>query len=448
MEEVASSGNTMTINHAKEGVINILLTVWDVICNFVYDYKIVISVFAIVLLLASRFIIANALRVNRNDKRDWIIWGILMFVQLIDAIFVKYKPAWLVVQITVIAFVIFYIMLIDNSRQVKSTIYSSNIIYEDNSDKYGESDAELEKVKKARDGKIKRRWAKSGTHKKYGIPVFTTKYIFRVSTMATEEQLSKCVSYLNRYYDEYNWMKNKQQNGVKVEIVAELKTNTIMSIDFNKEISDELDWYVVPLGAIDVSNKKTAEESPYVWMMHDPKKEGRSYDCLKKTKTYPPAPQGFIVGQTGGGKSVLINTIIAHFINKAKQSRQTELYLCDAKHVEFAPYECLEEVAGCAFNLEDAVDVSNRFVKAMLDRNDYMARDGIKDIPLDGHVQLQKSIDINGHIIANTEIIEYKTSDGKIHKDYALNLKDKEDIIEVNIPDNQEEEEDDDGPRW
>lgn len=179
-------------------------------------------------------------------------------------------------------------------------------------------------------------------------------------------------------------------------------------------------------------------------MMHDPKTEGKQYQALAKTQTFATAPQAFIVGSTGGGKSVLLNTIIAHFVNKAKQDSQTELYLADAKRVEFRPYESLEEVAGVAVTIDECRDLLNKFREKMYERNQMMEKEGIKNIPLDGKIQLKQHIDINGHLIFGNEVIEFKTTDGQVCKDYAMNLNGRTDIAEINIPEPVEEEEDDD----
>lgn len=185
-------------------------------------------------------------------------------------------------------------------------------------------------------------------------------------------------------------------------------------------------------------------------MIHDPKTEGKTFPVLAKTQTFPAAPQAFVVGSTGGGKSVLLNTMIAHLVNKGKQEHQAELYLVDPKRVEFRCYESLKEVEQVAVTLDEALELTNKFREKMLDRNEMMEKEGIKNIPLDGKVSLKRHIDINGKLFFGNEVVEFKTTDGQIVKDYALNLKDRTDIAEVNMPDPEpeEKEEDNGGFGW
>lgn len=136
---------------------------------------------------------------------------------------------------------------------------------------------------------------------------------------------------------------------------------------------------------------------------------------------------------------MLVNTIIAHFVNRAKMDRQTELYLCHAKRVEFKPYESLKEVKQVAVTLNDAVKLTDSFCKEMHQRNEMMEKEGIKNIPLDGHIKLNRTINIYGHLIYGSDIIEFKTKDGKVHKDRAIYLDGRDDIAEVNIPEPKEE---------
>ena len=418
--------------------------------EYVFRNKLFIFIPILLIILFFRIAMANIIHVKRHDKLDWAVFGVILVVHLVS-FFIAVPWIWAIVELVLMLFMFLWLVIFDKSRVVKTVIYSNNIIYEDNSEKFDKgNDNEIKEMIKRRDAAILRRFTFSMAHMKLGVPVLVTKYIFKVSPMATEEQLAKAISYLNRFYDDYNWRKQKSANGIKYEFTAELKVNKIMAVPFDKQTSDELDWYVVPFGAIDVSTKQNAKDTPYVWMMQDPKKEGKSYKCLEKTKLFSPAPHAFIVGQTGGGKSVLLNTMIAHWVNKAKQDRQTELYLCDAKRVEFRPYESLEEVAGVAVTLQEAVDLTDNFVEEMLQRNAMMEKEGIKDIPLDGHIKLNRSININGHIIYGSDIIEFKTKDGKLHRDRALNLEGRDDIAEVNIPDNKAngEKEDDNDFGW
>lgn len=413
---------------------------------YIFAYKNIMFCIWMLLILVFRFLMANIIHVKRHDKLDWGVFGFLVLLQ-ITSYFIAISWIWLTVELSILLFMFLWLVIFDKTRFIKTVIYSNNILFEDRSDSKqstSKEQGEIKEMVKRRDAAIVRRFTKSRAHIKCGVPVLVTKFIFKVSPMATEEQLAKAVSYLNRFCDEYNWRKQKSANGIKYEFTAEVKVNRIMSIGFDKSISDALDWYVVPVGAIDVSDKQTAKDTPYVWMMHDPKTEGKSYDVLNKTKLFTPGPQAFVVGQTGGGKSVLLNSVLAHWINKSKTDRQVQLYLCDAKRVEFKPYESLEEVEQVAVTLEEAVDLTNGFCEEMHQRNEMMQKEGIKKIPLDGHIKFNRSININGHIIYGSDIIEFKTTDGKMHRDRAMNLAVREDIAEVNIPEQKAEEEQED----
>jgi hypothetical protein len=111
------------------------------------------------------------------------------------------------------------------------------------------------------------------------------------------------------------------------------------------------------------------------------------------------------------------------------------LYLADAKRVEFRPYESLEEVEGVAVTLEEAVALTDNFVKEMEDRNIIMEQDGAKNLPLNGKVHLKKFVAINGKLVHGDIPVEFKTSDGVTRKDRAKALLERNDVVEVNIPD-------------
>lgn len=412
------------------------------VLNVLFQHKVLVALILLILLVCWRFLKANVLYVRRHDKADWITFGVLVGLSAIS-IFIKVIDRWAVVVAAVIVYSLLSLIISDKTRQVRSTIYSGSIVYEDNSDKNERGkggDSELNEARKRREMRISRTWSPSRMSIKMGMPIFSIKFSFRQSTTATEEQLAQCLSKLSKYYTEYDWYKQRSKSGVKYEFLAVLKVNKIRSIGFDKSISDELPWYVVPVGAIDASSKQTAKDTVMVWQIQDARKEGKAFDLLKRTTLLSPSPHAFVVGQTGGGKSSLVNTMLGHWINKAKDSRETVLYLADAKKVEFTPYESLEEVADVVTTLDDAVDLTNHFCDLMMERQELMAKEGIKDIPLDGHVKLNKYININGHFFYGNTVLEYRDLDGNIKKDYALNLDGRTDISEINIPDNTEED--------
>ena len=404
----------------------------------IFAYKLLVSIPLAVLVIFWRFVLANIIHVKRHDKQDWIVWGIVFALQIATC-FIAVPSIWGIVQFLILAFIVAYTLFFDKARKIRSIIYNSNVIYTEH-EKEGKQETELKKFMRKQDNKIVRRFSIARTHMKMGIPVLYCKFVFKVNPTASEEELSRVVAHFNRFFDGYNWRRQKASNGIKYEFACEAKIDKVNIVPFNKKLSDALEWYSVPMGAVDVSTKQTIEETPYIWLMHDPKTEGKHFRELDKTRLFTPSPMAFIAGSTGGGKSVCVNGIIAHFVNKAKQDRQTELYLCDAKQVEFKPYEALEEVKQVALKLEDAVKLTDEFCKQMHMRNTMMSKEGIDKIPLNGHIKLKRNININGTIIYGSDIIEFKTQDGKIHKDRALNLDGRTDIIEINMPEPEKPE--------
>lgn len=134
--------------------------------------------------------------------------------------------------------------------------------------------------------------------------------------------------------------------------------------------------------------------------------------------------------------SVLLNTIIAHFVNK----KCVDLYLSDPKGgVEFGPYEDLPEVKGLAKNLPDSVEVFKLFKYTMDQRYVMMDKLGIKNIPLDNMVDLGDAISIDGNIYKSNEQIKVKIN-GKEKLINAVDVKTAicNGKIEFLIPENQQ----------
>ena len=423
-----------------------LNTALSFVANTAFEYKLQVVIAVGVLTLVYRVILANLMYVRRKDKIDWAIFGVCFVLNIVNY-FVVIPAIWLVAELAILGFMFAYAYIRDRAGYVRSTIYEGGIIFDDKSDQYdnnkGEGASELKERKKYKDTRIKRRWSADRLHFICGMPVFAVNFVFKTSTTATVEQKSKVVANLNQYFDEYNFSDTRTKGGIRTKITAEVVVNKIRAIPFDVEVSNQLDWCIVPLGATDIANAKTIRDTPYVWTIHDPKKEGKTFDCLKNTKTYPPSPHCYVVGQTGGGKSVLVNNMLAHWINKAKQDKQTELYLCDAKRVEFKPYVSLEEVAGVAFTLQEAVDLTNDFVAEMIRRNDIMAKEGGRSLPLNGHTTYTRHIEINGKTVYGMDVVEFRTEEGgPIQRDRAMNLNGRTDIVEINIPEPKVEEED------
>lgn len=418
--------------------------------DYIYEYKLIIFIISLLFLIFFRLAMSNILylKENRNDKSFWVIWGVIAAFQIIS-FFIQIHWLWLVIQVLIWCICLGYLYIFDGKRQAITTIYQGGVVFEDTSDRHdgNRGDSEAKQARKDREQRVKRTWCKDRVSWKYGVPIFTMKFTFKLSPTIQVDQTSKVIKNLNDFYSFYDW--TGARNNDKYSLTASAKSNKINSVNFDKELSDALPWYIVPCGVIDTSTKQTQKETPFVWEMHDPKTEGKSFEELKKTKILGKAPMGFIIGATGGGKSVLLNTIIAHWINKGKQERQTELYLADAKQMEFKAYEGLEEIAGVAVTLEDAVELLREFDEEMTKRNNMMAAEGTNKLPLDGKFKLRKHVNINGQVIPKKEVLEVKLEDGTIKKMRAIDLVGRTDISEINLKaDEVEDEDDEDDDLW
>lgn len=425
---------------------------WNIVASALYSFILPITIATLVFLVMYRIVMANLLYIERNEKAQWIYWGFLVvyeFTLFAVALLVIPIPSyWLIAQVALFLLCFIWVIIFDQPRQMRDLIYRGSLVNDDQSDRYSgnKENNELKEARKAREAKIRRIYSRDNMQWKAKVPVFSIIFRFRLSPSATPEQEAKVASQAGKYYSNYDFRYIRK--GKFFEISASVQVDSIKAVPFDVKLSDALDWYVVPCGVIDASSEKSATMTPYVWMMHDPKTEKKSYPELKYTTLQTAAPQGFIIGQTGGGKSVLLNTLIAHWVNKAKKTKQTRLFLADAKMVEFEPYKKIKEVEQVAQSLEELVDVTDMFCEKMHERNRMMAAEGLKKIPLDGKVVLKKHIDINGHIIPLTDVLEVKMNDGSIKKMRAFELKGRTDIAEINIPEPEKEEEEESGFSW
>lgn len=123
----------------------------------------------------------------------------------IITVFIKPPSIWLFAELFLFVAMIGYALLMDKTRQLKTTVYSNNLVYEDTSDKYEDKEKNEKKEKtRMHDGKISRYFSASRMHMILGVPVFMNKFVFRISTTSTQEQISKMVKQLSDYYNEYN----------------------------------------------------------------------------------------------------------------------------------------------------------------------------------------------------------------------------------------------------
>lgn len=139
--------------------------------------------------------------------------------------------------------------------------------------------------------------------------------------------------------------------------------------------------------------------------------------------------------------SSLLKVFLSHFVPIAKKDKSFKIYLADGKSVEFTPFKELEEVSSVTTTLEDLAKQTDEFVAEMLHMEHCMGVEGnMNQLPLDNHINLKKTVILNGHMFLNDEEFEYKDLQGNIKKDKAVNLVGRDDISEINIPDFAPEE--------
>lgn len=210
------------------------------------------------------------------------------------------------------------------------------------------------------------------------------------------------------------------------------------------ELSDKLPWYVIPLGRTAIMQPEEESEwhqeimvkvfrgTPYFWLLHDPRTEGKIFDCLGDGEFYNARPHCFVYGQSGSGKTNLVNNMIIHLVNKANKGEAVELFLTDCKQTSFSQLDVVEGVETISKNTDEVLKVTNYLVSEIHKRNIFMRDEGLQCLPLDGKVDLKNHVNVNGELYYLGESVIYKTSDGKIHKELASKLlEDKDSVIEI-----------------
>lgn len=425
------------------------------LCLLLFQHKMLISGISVILVLLYRIILANFLwkdiKASQLSKRLWIAWGILFAVQVI--VFFISNPAelWLGCQV-VIWLVILLTWSFFRGRQIriaKDMFEELNVIISEDRNKTDENNNKVETVKHS--------YSFKKTHIVKGIPMFAHKFRFRYSPQAEEGQFAKMIERFNTYYNDYNW--ERVTKGNRMYVIGDIKGAKNLVVKTPAELHDELPWYLVPVGAIDVSTKQTVAETPYIWRVQDPGKEGATFKCMTKTKQFPRAPQGMVVGSTGGGKSSLVNTIISHWMYRAREYGEVELYLADAKEMEFKPYKNSKEVKVVATTLKSAVKMLEEFVRLMKLRNKALSYEGLNDLPLDGRMTFKHLVRVNDSFVPDEYEFECKLTNGELANIKAVDLMGRTDVEFINVPqtaeeifgsedDDDEEEEEDSRGAW
>lgn len=116
--------------------------------------------------------------------------------------------------------------------------------------------------------------------------------------------------------------------------------------------------------------------------------------------------------------SVFLNSVIAHFVN----SGGVELYLADPKMTEFKPFTDLPEVKKIALTLEEAASVFTDFQFEMKKRYKAMSTLGIRNIPLDGKVNIDGFVSVKGLTFREDEMVQIYESGSPTKQVLATDL--------------------------
>lgn len=285
-------------------LLDVLKNSFVVLSVFIEPYKSVILAIEIIYLLIMRVAIENQVQIKHHFKFNWGLFAASILL-LILAYFIKIPS--LSTTMFIIPVIIWIIYFLYNSKNgsyaAKAVIRSGSVVYEQN---YTEPTAfdkfmngENAEGKEQKRESIRRILSTKKMQWRYGIPIFSNIYKWKMSATATNEQFSRVVSQLMKFYPEYVWTGNR--HGKFYQIMGAPTQVKAMIVPFDKAISDELPWYIIPLGCRDTSSKKAAHQTPYVWELH---KDEIDHKCLSRIVRLDNAPMGFVVGATGGGKAL------------------------------------------------------------------------------------------------------------------------------------------------
>lgn len=281
-----------------------------------------LSVGFLVMLVWFRVWLTTTIRIEPNEKTNWILWGIPTAV---------FGVAWLlpssliltIAEVVVAAYcgVVRWYIKRQGSDAIKSLILSSNVVFGDDE---GEGKNDEEKGGKGRSRESARRkvikvaWGVKQMSWKSGVvPAFSTVYKFRMSPKPKSEEFVRVTERLGAYFPEFNFIGARKGKFYTVLCAIQAKPRVVK---WDRSISDQLPWYIVPLGAMDPSSKKAAKESLYVWRLKD---DSKQYRILKGKAKSLAAPHGFAAGSSGGGKAVSVSQRIK--IRRPVESDHSEI---------------------------------------------------------------------------------------------------------------------------
>ena len=391
---------------------------------FLKQYDILILLSLIVIFAIFRIVLSNQLVVKRKETTNWIVYGSCNFLSIL-AFFIKVPSISLIANLMSIALMVLT-LLFSNSKKslvmINSAIYDYELAFKENVkgpsgfQKIWEGEDAAyekmqEKINKAPIANISHSLSLNGMKFINGIPVLSHNFKFVMSVTANKEQFYHVSSMFSNYFKDYNWIGMKKDKYFIYTAYPKSLNKNDNILKFDNKISSFLPWYCIPLGAISAGSNKSnnIKDSLYYWLMHNDgnlytDKSTASFFSNNINKNYiVEAPMGLIAGGTGGGKSVLLKTIIAHLSN-----HNVKLYLSDPKGgAEFGKFNDINNVK-VAIDLKSSYNIFKEFCKEMNFRYKAMGKLGINKIPLDGDVSKylnDRFIIINNKIFLKNETI-------------------------------------------
>lgn len=412
-------------------------------CVWIKQYDLIVT--AILLLIFAFMVILseNQLQLKRKVHKTWTIFGLTTFMLIISFFIVVSSISFIIKLVAILFWVIYFFTMGGHklSLQIMSAIYSGGIVYDNQTAKgpsrlqeiwAGKAEAmeKWEKEAKAPPVPISHSMSFKRVTTIGGLPILCHTFKFSMSVTAQKEQFYRVQSQLQQYLSEYNWIGMRQ--GKKYAITAFPKSKKNVILHYQSAVSEMMPWYVIPLGAQDTSTKQTIQDSMVFWKMHDdqelyqamikPKAPMENNQSFRETKE---SPMGLICGGTGGGKSVMLKTIIAHLVSK----HMVKLYLSDPKGgAEFGNLKTLPEVESVATDLYSTYEIFKEFLLAMSQRYQAMGKLGINKLPLDGKVDINHFVSVGGNIFHENDAVTVRMG-GKTEEIDAGQLKPGIDLV-------------------
>lgn len=397
------------------------------------QYSILTLVLFTLMNIFIRFSLENSLVLKRKSKNNW---GVFVFLQIMIVLaFFLSVPSYSACVNIVFIFSFIAIVFKRNSyyKHIENAIYSNGIVYERGAEGpsaletlwLGKKEA-YEKLNTSTYAPIKHSISFKQLVWIQGVPVYSHVFKWEIDATANKEQFYRLHSQLASFFREYNIMGGR--NGKYWEVTMYPKNSKNKILYLNKKMSADLPWYIIPLGASDISNKQTVANTTYLWKVHSLDDEYENIaENLEKYfinnpyfNAVPASNHGIFIGGTGGGKSVALKTVIQHLI----RSQIVELYLSDPKGgSEFGVYKNFNQVKALGINLYESYEIFKRFLIEMNKRYKTMGKLGESKLPLDGVVSIDGYVMVDGYIFFEDEDVRVKIHDIYNNKHYEKEIK-------------------------